>query len=70
MTSVFSRRGDEEKDIKTRFLAEEDPKHQRTQIVIVRKKSKIKSEFKHPQQLLVRGGVFEDPGVTVECTPL
>jgi hypothetical protein len=41
---VFSlRRGSEEKDIKTRFLAEEDPKHQRSQFVDVKKKSKFDS---------------------------
>ena len=62
--SFFSRRGSEEKDIKTRILAEEVP---RTWIAIVKKKSRIKSWFKHPQQLLVREGVFEDQGVTVEC---
>ena len=49
--------------------AEEDPKHQRTKFKIV-KKSKIKSEFKHPQHLLSRGGVFEDQGMTLECMPL
>ena len=67
---VFSRRGSEEKTSGQDSPAEEVSEAREDLVSDCQEEVQVKSKSTHLQHLLVRRRVFEDPGVTVECTPL